>query len=208
MNPEQFMDQWEARFHLEQAKAKELMEADPRLPYISALVMAGDLVGADQASAALREGKPFAEVLWHVGSYGRLSFVLKALADGYTTIQELLPLWPELWSGSDPDDADPRFLEVWRQACEANGGVVEDGSPLPTHPVITIYRGQDADAPLGIAWTTSKRIAMKFARGAATRQSNRNGVVIRRTVKRENVLAYLTGRGEFEIIVDPERVSK
>jgi hypothetical protein len=207
MDPEQFMDKWVARFQFEQAKAKELMEADPRLPYVSALVMAGDLIGADEALVALREGKPFSEALWCVGSYGRLSFALKALDDGYVSLDELCPILPELWSGSDPNDTDIRLLDLWRAARWRKGCLIEDGEPLLDQPVINVYRGQDADAPLGIAWTTSKCVAKKFARGAATRLSNRDGVVIHGTVKREDVLAYLTGRNEFEIIVDPARVT-
>jgi hypothetical protein len=207
MDPEQFMEKWVARFQLEQAKAKELTDADPRLPYISAMVMAGDLIGADEALVALREGKPFSEALWCVGSYGRLSFVLKALDERLATADEVLAIWPELWSGSDPDDTDPRFLTMWLAAYHRNHGMVVDGKPLLDQPVIIVYRGQDADAPLGIAWTTSKCVAKKFTRGAATRQGNRDGVVIQGTVKREDILAYLTGRNEFEIIVDPTRVT-
>jgi hypothetical protein len=201
------MDQWVARFQLEQAKAKELMEADPRLPYVSALVMASDLIGADKAWEELSQGMPFNQALWCVGSYGRLGFVLKALDERLASADEVLAIWPALWSGSDPNDTDPRFLQMWLGAYWRHHGMICDGEPLLDQDTINVYRGQDADAPLGIAWTTSKCVAKKFARGAATRQSNRDGVVIHGTVKREDVLAYLTGRNEFEIIVDPARVT-
>jgi hypothetical protein len=205
------MDQWVARFQLEQAKAKELMEADPRLPYVSALVMASDLIGADKAWEELSQGMPFNQALWCIGSYGRLGFALKALDGGFVSLDELCPILPELWSGSDPDDTDIRFLDLWRAARwrNATDDPIVDGEQLPraVQSSIDIYRGQDADAPLGIAWSTSESIARKFARGAATRQANRGGVVLHGTVAYEDVLAYLTGRGEFEIIVDPARVT-
>lgn len=40
------------------------------------------------------------------------------------------------------------------------------------------------------------------------RQSLRNGEVLTATVKREHIIAYLTGRGEAECIILPSNVPK
>lgn len=194
------LDQMAVDFTAQSARAQDLMKADPRLPYVSALVIAGDLASADRSFDWLRGGMDFDRALTMTGSYGRMPFVIRALEAGLVGRAKVLGMLPELWSDSDPDDSDPRYLALWKEA--AFTGTVIDGKPLPAGKVLTIYRGQDADAPKGIAWSLSKTTAAKFARGAATRQSNRGGIVLRAHVARKDVLAYLTGRNEDEIIVD------
>jgi len=106
---------------------------------------------------------------------------------------ELIEMLPDLWRGSDPDDTDPQYLRLWKTAWLANGRrTVRDGPHLPKGRTVRCYRGQDADAPLGIAWSLDRRVAEKFARGAGTRQSNRSGMVFETEVPRTAVLAYLT----------------
>jgi hypothetical protein len=185
--------------------AEEILKKDPRLDPIVALVMAGDAISTTRADAAIAAGEPFDRAAVMVGSYARLDWAVRQLAAGRIDEELLLSRWPSLWRGSDPDDTDPRFLEIWQLAYERAGGTVLDDPdrPLPDSPEILVYRGQDPGATLGIAWTLSRKIATAFAAGMATRQGNRGGVVLRAVTHSSGVLGYLTGRHEEEVVVDP-----
>jgi pentatricopeptide repeat protein len=207
----------DAMAYLQQREAKvlpkvdELMKADPALPFISAYVMAGDLVRADECFDLMVEGK----VTWDqaetmVGSYGRLDLRARAYEAGLITEAEAIADLPAAWRGADPDDTDPRFLALWKLAHRANRhSTVRDrkGARIPalrgSGELVRIYRGQDEGAPFGIAWSLSKLTAQKFANGAATRQRDRNGVVYEAKVERKLILGYCVERGEDETIVDP-----
>jgi hypothetical protein len=187
------------------SRAEVLMKADPYLPWISAYIIARDMMSADRSLDWLREGKyewPMAEAF--CGSYGRLDLRVRAREEGLITAKEAFADLASTWSGSDPDDTDPRFLALWKSAVEANGGAyLRDGKTLPRGGTLTIYRGQDKGAPHGIAWSLNPTTAIKFANGAATRQHGRGGVVYRAKVKRGDVLGYMTGRSEAEVVLDP-----
>ena len=197
------MDQWVKQAKADSRLAAKLVKADPKLPYITALIVAGDMGSAKRAEKAMAEGMPFDQALQFVGSYARFQFALDGLDKGRVSRDHLLEILPHLWSGSDPDDTDSRALALWQAARAAKGCVVTDGMRLPAGKLLTVYRGQDKGAPFGIAWSLNRSIAEAFARGRGTRQSNRGGVVYVAHVPRAEVLAYLTGRGESEIILNP-----
>lgn len=188
-------------------RATELMKADPRLPFISAYVMANDMAGAERSMGWLREGKhPWGRAEAFCGSYGRLDLRVRAREEGLITDEQAFADLASTWSGSDPDDTDPRFLTLWKDAVAANGGQYlrdPEGVTLPGNHVLTIFRGQDEGVPFGIAWSLDVTTAIKFANGAATRQRGRNGVVYRAKVKRSDVLGYMTARHEAEVVLDP-----
>jgi hypothetical protein len=208
---EQAMEYHRRREPVIAAKVTALIEADPKLPYISAYIMAGDLVRADEVYDLLREGK----VTWGqaesmVGSYGRMDLRARAYINALITAEQAVEDLPAAWRGADPDDTDPRYLGLWRMAFRMNRHrTVRDtkGAVIPairgSGELVRIYRGQDKGAPFGIAWSLSKTTAMKFAMGAATRESNRGGVVYEAKVERKYILGYCVGRGEDEVIVDP-----
>jgi hypothetical protein len=199
-------------FQVRLTKVGELMAADPKLPFVSALTLAGDMLSADRSLTWLREGKyDFGACAAFCGSYGRLDFVVRALEEGLITEDEALKDLPSNWSGSDPDDTDPRFLSLWLTASKRNKYKTLRDKPnrLPSGNVLTVYRGQDLVADIrtpqsiGIAWSLDVDIARKFARGAATRQWDRGGVVYAAEVRRIDIIAYMTGRNEKEVIIDP-----
>ena len=205
-----------AQYYAEREKAlgpyiERLTKADPNLPYISAYIMAGDLHRADEVYVLLADGA----ITWEqaqsmTGSYGRMDLRARAFDEGLIGELQAIEGLPHAWSGSDPDDTDPRFLALWRLAFKANRyRTVRDpkGRPIMTDPgmsgTVHVYRGQDKGAPFGIAWSLSKVVATKFAKGAATRQSNRQGVVYEGWVPRKSILGYCVERSESEVILDP-----
>lgn len=187
-------------------RAMELMGSDPKLPFISAYVIAGDLMSADRSLQWLRDGThSFERAKVFTGSYGRLDFIVRALAEGLITEAEAIKDLPETWRGADPDDTDPRFLALWKRARKVKRRALTDGQQLPRkHDRLMVFRGQDQGVPFGIAWTLNPMVAVKFANGAATRQHARHGVVYVAFVPRSKVMGYMTGRNESEVVLDPE----
>ena len=176
-----------------------------KIPYVTALIMAGDIVSAERATRLLAEGTKPECALATVGSYARFGWAVenRQSFDESFWVQNIC----ELWSGSDPDDTNPEFLELFRLARTENVVILKD-EPEKTFPgvgseFIWLYRGQRAEDPIGISWTTKRSIAKKFASGAAFR-TKIDGVVYATQVRRVNCIAYITGRGEHEVIVDVE----
>lgn len=194
-------------------RAVQLQETNATLPFTTAFIMASDAVGAEDVWTRLAAGRiAFPVALAQTGSYARMDLAYRALDAGYATEEQVLGSLPELWRGSDPDDEDGRFLDLWLRATLRNGGrYLRDGAALPRGRTLTVFRGQDpADDPAhlrGIAWSLDVATAEKFARGAWARVGNRRGVVYEGRVPRDVVLGYLTGRGESEVVVDPWSVT-
>jgi hypothetical protein len=189
------------------ALTSQIVRENPTLPYITALIMAGDRLSAEDAWRELETGTPFARALVRVGSYGRLDFTVRALDADLVDDRTVFRMLPALWRGSDPDDEDPRFLDLWLRAYEWNGSYLRDGIALPRTRVLDVYRGQDpiadADTLRGIAWSLDREVAEKFAHGAALRVGDRAGTVYHARINRKSVLGYLTLRGEAEVVCDP-----
>lgn len=184
--------------------AAELQGNDPLLSYVSALIIAGDITSKERADERMRDGFTFWEAAVTIGSFARLDWIVDNYERYNVPLKEVLDNLPEEWRNSDPNDTDPKFLRMWEHAFAANGRkYIRDGKPLPRNKYLKIYRGQDENTQFGISWTLDKSIAEKFARGAGTRQSNRPGVVYIAYVQRDKVMAYLTGREESEVIVNP-----
>lgn len=184
-------------------RAAALVAEDPKLPYTTALTIAGDQMGAERSKRWMAQGMPFEVAYPFVGSYARFAFAVEAFDDGLVERDWFFDHLPELWTGADVGHAD-RYLQLWWEAFDRNGHeAVTDGEPLPKGRTLRLYRGQDGDVPPGISWTLDQQVAEKFARGAATRQGNRGGTVFEVEVPRTIILGYLTGRGEREVIIDP-----
>jgi len=188
-----------------------LREKYPDLPAITLIVMAGDIASRDIADKLVGEGIPVLEAAVYIGSYARLDWLIEHYEKGNIPETWLLDGFPEEWSGCDPDDCDPKFLRLWEEAWRMNYCNIlcsDEGVPanIASADVVTVYRGQlKRTDPLGIAWTTDKEIAKKFAHGAGLRVPA-NGVVITRRIKVSDIYGYLTGRGESEVVLDPSKL--
>lgn len=161
-----------------------------------AVVVGQDMASAERSTELVAAGMRPLTALPFVGSYSRMGWALDNLTE-----RQLLQRICDLWRGADPDDTDPRFRDMWHRLWMLRGRTpFLDGEPLPEGERLTIYRGQKAGDALGIAWSLSEDIATKFAMGAAERRADMNGIVIYNDVPREEIVAYITGRGEQEVI--------
>lgn len=213
MNTPRITDESTARFHRQledhHRHFTRIKRESPDTPDVTAMVMAGDLAHADQVEREILtpdstpDDKRKAVQL--VGSYARIEFAIKHLTE-----DQLLADWPHLWVGSDPDDTDPRYLDIWIRRSQRYGVTLDNAEAMldwqqwrkDTDWTLTVYRGQAADAPLGISWTTDVKIAAKFAAGAGQRCPLQNGTIIVRRIPLSSILAVLHARGESELIVE------
>lgn len=202
------MDAMAAAHAVQSERCRELLAAHPRLQYLTALIIAGDQIAAENAYLDLAAGKStYDEALTRAGSFTRLDLAARAQEAGYTSRETLLASLPDLWrSDIDPTRPVIRFLPLWIEAFNRNGNTVLDGPNLPHLPVLNVYRGQDPTMPPGLSWTLSRSMAESFARGKALRAGDLSGVVLSGRLHRRYALAYLTARGEAEIIAPPARV--
>jgi len=70
---------------------------------------------------------------------------------------------------------------------------------------IAVYQGHTDERDDGWSWTTDEATARFFARRFADFESA-TGIVTEAVVNKSDVTAYLMGRSEFEILIDPELV--
>lgn len=214
MNP--FVDsldkaQWLDEMKRQIKRQNEIMDTlDPGLPMLTRVVMASDLRSAEDAFKAVVAGRlPAEKALTFAGSYARIKLLMQLQQAGFVPLSKALDLLPRLWSGSDPDDTDPAIIQWWRLARSRKGRLVTDENKgLPKGMKLTVYRGQRLADPLGCAWSLDPEIALKFAKGASLRVANMGGEVIALTVHRTMILAYITGRGEAEAIIDPSTIER
>jgi hypothetical protein len=212
-NPDITSDEFGREMQAEMAKAHAMAEREG-IPLLAAYVIVRDQSSDARSRRWVGMGLDVADAMPFVGSYGRLDFALWAVEQGHLTRDALLDDLPDLWRGSDPDDTDPRFAALWAEAKARNGGrYVADTTivPLPVAPdgTVVIYRGQfnRHDPANGIAWSTDRVVAEKFAATGGLRGVNGHvGRMHTGRIHVDHVLGWLTGRGESEVVVDLSKV--
>lgn len=186
--------------------ASEFMESDLHLDFVNAMILAGDQLTEERSRNWVESGQMMPlEALSYVGSYNRFNFAYELDEQGKLPPGWFLDNILELWRDSDPDDTDERFLTAWRSAWIRNGyKYLRDGKALPRKKYLQIWRGQIENKPIGCSWSTDRRIAEGFARSGGLRQNRTDGVLYGYQVLRRDIIAYITGRGESEVIINPQ----
>jgi hypothetical protein len=170
------------------------------IPTIDAIIRAGDLAHAEDIEERIKAGViPVEQGIWLVGSYARFDIAFK-----YLPKAKFFEMLPSLWTGSDPKD-NVLMLGIWKEAKERNQGLIIDNRVLPNKKVFPIYRGQLGDE-LGISWSLDKEVAKKFSKTGGGRTLVKGGKIISAFCYKQDILAYLTGRSEEEIIIDPKNI--
>lgn len=204
----QALTQLESHAVRQQEIMDKLAKAHPTWNFVTLHVMSGDMETSERVDVEYQKGAlDFETALNLLGSYARWDFVVREMQKGVISIYDFHSKMCSWWSAADPDDTEDSTLRLFKDAKATNGKYkTDEDKNLPETEFLTIYRGQDDPKDkIGFAWTLDYHVAAKFAKGAWAR-CPRHGVVITGLCKREDVLAYITGRGEQEIIIDPKLV--
>lgn len=113
------------------------------------------------------------------------------------------------WVWIDTENADECW-EAWKSTMlcgrpnrEALMSTEERARLASLPETLTVWRGQSKGEPIrDFSWTLSMETAEWFAR----RFNNKNGIIKKGRVSKASVIAYLSGRGEEELVIFPEDV--
>lgn len=133
----------------------------------------------------------------------------ETLSDGYERLSALGKyFWREVawwWSMMDAIEHEnmamffEQFNEEWSIDCMA-GADQRAWKRLPCKKQITIYRGQDLSLPIGLAWTTDRKKAERFANAGLRGYRKDSPAILTAKVWKGDVALYLGNRGEKEIV--------
>lgn len=125
------------------------------------------------------------------------------------TDEELAPLVASVWVDSENIwQHQQAWLEVWR-TLKCPQLTMDDSERLILDRTkiehITIYRGVQARNMnrMGMSWTLDRKKAEWFAK----RYASANPRVLSGSITRDKIFAHFVGRGESEIVVDPQFVT-
>lgn len=201
MSDDKFLAEMKRRAERESEIGESL---GPSIPDITRFIMAGDIRQGQDALEQYKDGHvDLKRAFVLTGSYGRMPLLLALLDQRLINWDEASDLLVEWWSSSDPDDTDRRLIDLWYHAFRKRNRLVTDGDDLPPGRYLSVYRGQRFGDPLGCAWSLSRHVAETFAKGASFRTAIAHPQLIEARVARVLILAYITGRGEQEVIIDP-----
>jgi hypothetical protein len=159
-------------------------------------------VKSEDVREAIRE-KNWEQFLWlHERPY-RMHFLEKLYFSGRISSNEMGKLLLMFWTDTEiPQGNQQEPLSLFREA----GWVTDDQEAFDALPSrLWLYRGVDGVCELtpdGPSWTLSRLVADRFAKRYA------KGKTYRFIVNKDNpaILAFITGRGEAEIILDFEQL--
>ena len=183
-----------------------LVYAVPYMPQLNNMYNRQYLAKKEQLANALDTGDWDGYVYLHERPY-RLDALLEisddvddatfwSLLSGIWTDSENIRQNQEIWNeifDSGRDGMENMMKDEERDALAA----------LPKK--IKIYQGHTGDRDDGWSWTTDEKVALWFALRFSKMEGS-EAQVTEATVDKDNVLAYLLGRGESEILTSPEDV--
>lgn len=136
-----------------------------------------------------------------------LPVFLKNIKD-YLSDKDYAYMLYEIWiivecPNHDINVSRTEFLNMFKKANKQFLMSQKEQSVLNQLPeTITVYRGLQRNAsPEALSWTLDKNIAEWFAN-----RFDNNGEVIKATINKKYVFAYIDGRGEKEIVLDYRKV--
>lgn len=142
----------------------------------------------------------------------RLEFLRKWWRARKITREQLRAQLPWVWTDSEPDDTDRRWVTLFRDATRYDGKLEYNHYgdvtyPFPEDEVLTIYRGTHyREDKLGLAWSLSRNVAEIFSSYMRIKDQA-HGWVVTGQVKRTDVMGYFMNRMEYEIDVDPRLIT-
>jgi len=221
------MEQWtkEQKEFLEEKVRREAVYADQFTAKgehpITALVKASDLAGRDMIHEKWLKGElDWKTAMIRMGSYARFEWFYDRFLDGTIPARTFYKMLPGEWVSADVNDRDPRYSGMWETGWRRNGrrylrDVRFKRLPKPDfipeanqgNPVYRVYRGTGVGKMHEhcLSWSLSKEVAERFAKGASAGMP-KEGDVIEGLGMKKDIWAYLTERGEEEVIIDASHV--
>lgn len=157
-------------------------------------------------------GAEFAHAIKFANSYERMPVLISGMpeVDDSEQFRAWLVVLGYEWSCCDNVG---RYAELLCEPLDyalsigLNGLMMTDGerhalAQLPDE--ITVYRGCYEFNADGLSWTTCRSIAEGFTKLARYNKPDRVPILLSRTVKRADVIAYKLERNELEVILLPE----
>lgn len=96
------------------------------------------------------------------------------------------------WSGFDAIPHED-FADLFKRFVDTS-----PSNELPAN--LTVYRGQDADAPKGLSWTLDRKVAATFARGHRNIR-NPSPTIIEMEIEPEHIAFVCKDRDEAEVVL-------
>lgn len=130
----------------------------------------------------------------------RLDTLTALYQEGSMHLKRFKEAWLTFWSDAEPSDE-----MYWQWAFEEVAFATDNPKQARKHKgkVVKLYRGTEAGDPLGLAWSLSEETGKFFAR----RFTKRPELVVGEALF-DNAYAYITGRSEEEVDIDPEAVTE
>ncbi len=157
----------------------------------------------DDARPAEPEGGDYLGCLERADPRERLGLLHQWIIDGDLLLYAADPrrIVTYVWTDTErPSQRQEEWIDVFSSVVDLFGRVSDTDEELSGE--LTIFRGRagDEEHP-GMSWTLSREKAEWFAR-----RSPRYGdpVVYTATVEAEHALGYFIGRGESEVVVEPD----
>ena len=182
------------------------------VPYVEGLnaVLNHQLKARKQAISQARKDRDWQSYImaherpWRLTAFGRVHAEMDDAAY-WGTLSDLWIASENIWEQGDEWRS---FLTSRRTGREGMMTAADRRGLLAMESVLTVYRGATRRNLMGFSWSIDREQAAYFAnRFGRLEDPDRRGYLLTGRVARGNVLAYLTTRGENEIVALPEAVS-
>lgn len=159
----------------------------------------------EQVSNHIDRAETVMDIVSMISNSYKLGFLKYILP--YLSNKDMSDALGYIWKHSESPNRDPnlpkkRLVSLFKRADPTvlmDEDEIAQLSALPD--VITVYRGvtsYNAQNIRALSWTLCKKTAMWFAK-----RYGEKGKVYQATISKDHALAYFSGRGENELIVDP-----
>ena len=140
------------------------------------------------------------QVIWlHERPY-RLSKLEELFFERSIDSNDLVRMLPGVWTDAEPQD-EMRWRHLFEAAGFCTDAIPEKLAELRSHLSVVVYRGGMRTDNLGLAWSLSRPTAEWFAYRFLP--AGRVPYLWTGEVDVSSIYAYIVGRSEEEIVVDP-----
>lgn len=142
-------------------------------------------------------------VIWlHERPY-RLNKLEDLWVSGTINLHDLKELLPQVWTDAEPAE-EMRWVHLFEEAGFCSDANEEQLEKLRQWTAVTVYRGGSKKGDLGLAWSLSRQTAEWFAYRFL--RANETPYLWSGVVSTKAIYAYIVGRSEEEVVIDPSRV--